>query len=97
MTHVPNPVNLTTPQLWMEYANDASAGWFGIFILVAVFVIVLTHLMRNSTAKAFAASSLVTMTIAIFLRFMEVITDMTLFFTIAIFVLCVIWDGFTQE
>lgn len=90
-------VNMTTPTKWLVYANQATYGWFGISVLLAVFVIVLTHLMRNDTPKAFAASSLITLTIAVFFRLMEVVNDLTIGLVLTAFLLSVMWDGFSAK
>ena len=97
MSHVPLATNMTSPAKWLTYANTASDGWFGITILIAVFVIVATHLARSFTPKAFTASALITLTVCLLLRWLQVVNGLVTGIVVVLFFLCVIWDGFSND
>jgi len=55
--------------------NDLSGGFFGIALIVTIFVVSFLSLKNYSTERAFAGSMLITTILGILLRILEVIPD----------------------
>lgn len=73
------------------HANTLTGGFLGIGILIVIAVISFISTKAFSTDKSFAFSMFFTLLIAIFLRFMDLITNNVLYICIVLFLISAIW------
>jgi len=83
--------NITSLSGLLQHANSLVNGLFGTFILVALFIISLISTKRYSTENSLAYASFFTFIASIFLRFMQLINDVTFFTCIGIMVISAIY------
>jgi len=80
-----NLTNLTSantyPQV-LQRINELSGNFFGIALIVTIFVVSFLSLKNYSTERAFAGSMLITTILGIFLRILEIIPDYMMGFLI---------------
>lgn len=74
----------------MQAINTESSGLFGLFILLAFYIIVFAVQLRWSTKTAFSTTCFVGVLIAIFLRLLNLIFDPILYGSILLAVIAVV-------
>lgn len=84
--------NNTKPADFVTNLNTASGGVLGSFLLIIIFAIMFISLKQFELSKAFAASSFLTLFVAILFRIIGLIGDANLYFVmivsgLAVFVL----------
>jgi len=79
MSAIPLPVNLTGPVGFAQWVGIASEGWYWIVILLAVTIISISWMAQFGIAKAFASTFFFMTSIALIMRFLELIGDNIVF------------------
>jgi len=72
------PNNITRFYQLFDYANYATSNWFGISIVVLIFIVLFFALKNYDTPRAFAAASVTTAVLGLFLGAMGLISDLVL-------------------
>lgn len=62
-----------------QAVNTSSDGVFGIMLMLAIFIILFSAMLRWGAREAFSATSFICVGLAIFLRVLEIITDPVLY------------------
>lgn len=90
----PNPANLTTANLFAQYLNTVTDGWFWAGILFSLYAIILISLAyTHPKEEAMAAAGFICMILAILMKVMSIVTDsiMFLFGLLAIAGIALLW------
>lgn len=82
----PNDYNVTSFASMLQYIDYVSAGWFGIILLITLFVVMMISLKRYENAKALAASSFICFLVSLLLRALNMVPSLAIvvFITLAI-------------
>jgi len=91
------PENMTGILDLFSHANGLTGGFLGTGILVVIAVISLISTKSYSSEKSFGFAGFITLLSAIFLRFLNLISDGVLYVVIVSFVGILIWLFFTRE
>lgn len=92
-----NATNITGLRDLLDYGNAVTSYWFGISILVMVFVVLFFSMKQTfSNSRAFVSSIFVTFIIAAFLRMFTIIANLPLLVVIMLLFLGVIWVRLDQ-
>ncbi len=85
------PNNLTNVVVLFTYINSLVNGFLGVAILLIVGLVAFLSTKAFTTEQSLGFSSFLTLITAIFLRFLNLITDFILYIVVVIFVLSVIF------
>lgn len=94
-----NTTNLTGLYDILEYTNTNTGGWFGIFILIIVGIVLLMAIIGSGRYKfnrALLAVMFVDFLIAAFLRVFHLLGNFPLLVTIMLLFLAMIWTTMDQ-
>jgi len=72
-----SPGNVTSSVGMFQWVNSVTSNWFFPGALVSVFIIAIISMLNNpgnSTSKSFAASSFITMILAVFARTLDLVS-----------------------
>lgn len=83
--------NITGMQVFAEYVNHVSDGWFFTAILFAIWFIVFIAFKAYSSSRAFAGTSFFAMVLAIMLRALGLISNTWMYLTILLTAFSVVW------
>ena len=83
--------NVTSITNLLPYLNSVTTGYFGVGILLCVFLITFVTGKSFSAEKALSFSGFLTMIVAVLLRMMSLITDGVLTFVVIMFCAITLW------
>ena len=89
--------NLTSIEQLLPYVNTLTGGYFGVIILLCIFVITFIAGKAFSTEKALSFSGFLTLIVGIMFRMLGMINDGVLGFIIIMFVGIVIYLWFSRQ
>ena len=77
------PTNITSITDWMQWGNVITGNWYGIVLIVMIFVITYISLKDYPNKRAFAAAAFITGITTVLLRFIGLVDTWTLSVVIA--------------
>lgn len=90
----PTPTNLTTIPLLLDYANTVTDGYFGMTMMVSLYLVVFIHmkLRGEHTPDCFLVAGWITLVLSIILFLLNLLNNGQLFTVIALFVISMVWS-----
>lgn len=89
--------NLTSVEQLLPYVNSITGGYFGVIILMSIFIITFIAGKSFSTEKALSFSGFLTLIVGIMFRMLGLINDGVLGFIVIMFVGIVIYLWFSRQ
>lgn len=98
MPTYPEPINMSGVSGILDYANSVTGGYYGWLILVAIYISGFLWLLgRNySPAESAAGVGFVTVFAAVFLKFLELISNEVMYITIIALIVPIAWMYFSE-
>lgn len=85
------PENVTGFATLMDYMNYSTDNYFGLLLLIAIFVVLFVSMKFYETDKALAGASFVTLIIAVLFRSLNIIGDIVLFALVILVIVSVVY------
>ena len=95
----PNPTNLTDIGSLLGYANTVTGNFFGVGIVVALYMIVFLNvkLRGERTPDSFVLAGYISLIPAMILFFMGLFTNAQFFTVLALFIIPIAWSWVARE
>ena len=95
----PNPTNLTDIGSLLTYANTVTGNFFGVGIVVALYMIVFLNvkLRGERTPDSFVLAGYISLIPAMILFFMGLFTNAQFFTVLALFIIPIAWSWVARE
>ena len=80
-----------------QFVNEASDGWFGLMLVIALYIIMFVVMIRWGVKVSLGTTSFVGFVLVLMLRLLELVNDTIMYLSIIIVIISIMALWFTRE